>query len=102
MAELTELRRGAAEDDADGPVDSEPDPAGDARHHVQVVRARGEPGGGAAPAEPENPGERLASAHVHEPARGAVPERPRLLSRQHGRDVAAHDPPLPDRVLTSL
>ena len=52
VAELAELRRGAPEHQADGPVDGQPHLARDAGHHRQVVGARREPGREAAQAQP--------------------------------------------------
>src|SRR3954469_7388674 len=68
VAELSEFRRAAAEEEPDRPVDHQPGAAAATGHRGEVVGARGEPRREALEPEAEHHGHGLVAAEVHEHA----------------------------------
>ena len=100
VPELAQLGRGAAEQQAHGPVGHQPHPARQPGHHHQVVGAGREPGGEAA--QPH------ARASSPPPCAGPCPRTRRASGsgtaaacrpRERRGHVLGHAPPLADRVL---
>ena len=81
------------------PVDQQAQLASDAGHQQQVVGARDQPRGQAAPADAERDRDRLVVAELGDDALGAVAKRPRRAAAAARRRRCGDEPALADRVL---
>src|SRR3954469_2142442 len=99
VAELSEFRRAAPEEEPDGPVDHQASAPAATRHRDEVVGARREPRREALEPEAEHDGHGLVAAEVDEHAEGLVAELPHLAGAERRRDVVGGHLALAQRVL---